>query len=792
VLAGYPYPNDPQGAYGARTYAISAKVVTNADQFSTRIDHRISDKAQLYGRFTYDNFFGPIVHPAQIVLNPSFGTSYSDHQRNLGLKYTRTISTRTTSESSLGFIRTTPSYISPDMTQAGVGFADGLYLNYNQAAGYVSQTFGNLLQLAQNFTYVRGTHSFKWGAEARFNRDTQTDGENPTGFYSFGGGPAYAPVAISSLSGTHDIHLGDRLPDTLSGFLTGSAYSYTKTVAPPMFPQGPKVGDVAVRREAYNFYIQDAWKLSPRLSVTYGLRYELTTVFHTEHKLTSGPEFVEADGKPTTPWEPGAQVNYLVNLQPLYQTDYNGWGPRLSLAWRVSDRTVLRAGGAITTLLVSPYSQNMSIGGTPLDFNPLMINTPGTPVSFTDHVISVDLPTMYTTAGQPMFPPGQPADKLAPNTIFDIARFTQELAGETGQPVRPYRMSGQGPNFSNGYIESFTAGLEHKFGDLNFHASYVGTAGVKLAEAMNFNGYYNASPGFAPFTVFDATGQAVGGAGPVTLMVSRSHSTFHSLQVGLAKTSSRAGLGFQANYTLSKSIDDASSPVSQGGFSYSSAATTEVQAPAQDPNNPGAEKGVSIFDIPQAFSLSLIQTLPFNRVSFFRPLGQKATLGWQFITIASISSGLPFTVFSGIQQTGAGEQNADRPDQVGRPIFSTSRKTREDYFGLGAANASFFSIPIDVPDGTGPNSGRFGTLGRDTFRGPGYRNLDVALTKDTEFAHRKSGEPLSLQFRAEFFNVFNLVTFSLPSNVLVGSGFGIISQTNGTSRQIQLSLKLYY
>ena len=83
-------------------------------------------------------------------------------------------------------------------------------------------------------------------------------------------------------------------------------------------------------------------------------------------------------------------------------------------------------------------------------------------------------------------------------------------------------------------------------------------------------------------------------------------------------------------------------------------------------------------------------------------------------------------------------------------------------------------------------------LGRDSFRGPGYHNFDVALTKDTEFAHRGGGEPITLQFRAEFFNVFNLVNFGLPSNVVVGSGFGILSQTAGPSRQIQVSLKLFY
>ena len=117
---------------------------------------------------------------------------------------------------------------------------------------------------------------------------------------------------------------------------------------------------------------------------------------------------------------------------------------------------------------------------------------------------------------------------------------------------------------------------------------------------------------------------------------------------------------------------------------------------------------------------------------------------------------------------------------------------REDYFGRGADNASFFSIPINVPGGTGPNHGRFGTLGRNTFRGPAFTDFDVALIKDTPFGRRGSAELGTVEFRAEFFNVFNLVNFGLPSNILRGSGFGIISKTAGPSRQIQFSLKLIY
>jgi hypothetical protein len=217
-----------------------------------------------------------------------------------------------------------------------------------------------------------------------------------------------------------------------------------------------------------------------------------------------------------------------------------------------------------------------------------------------------------------------------------------------------------------------------------------------------------------------------------------------------------------------------------------------LQTFAQDPRNLGAEKGPSTFDATHTFSVSLIQLLPFDRVGFLRPLGRPLTSGWQFLSVSSLATGSPFTVFSGVQQTGAGAGGTDRPDQIAQPQFSTSRAVREDYFGRGANNTSFFNIPINVPGGTGPNLGRFGTLGRDTFRGPGFQNYDIALIKNTIFGRRGNSELAVLQFRAEFFNVFNLVNFGLPSNVVRGSGFGIISKTSGPSRQIQFSLKLNF
>jgi hypothetical protein len=316
----------------------------------------------------------------------------------------------------------------------------------------------------------------------------------------------------------------------------------------------------------------------------------------------------------------------------------------------------------------------------------------------------------------------------------------------------------------------------------------VGTAGIHLPSVFSANGFNGAEPKWAPFTQFDANGHATGGFGPELLMNSGSHSSYHALQTSVSQNDSSFGLSFQASYTYSKSMDDASALL--GGVSTN--AGVILQTLPQNPLNPRAEKAVSVFDVTHVFSLSLIQELPVNKVGFLEPLGRYVTNGWQFLNITTLTTGLPFSVYSGIQQTGAGAGGTDRPDLVSMPSFSTGRTIREDYFGRGAENASFFSLPIGAPGGTGPNQGRFGTLGRNVFRGPGFHQFDIALIKNTSFGRRNGGEWGILQFRAEFFNIFNIVNFGLPSNTVLGSGFGTISRTAGSSRQIQFSLKLVY
>jgi len=785
ILAAYPLPNDPQGAFGARTYATSSRVVTDTNQFSVRIDHRVSDQAQLFARFNLDNVNGPLTNPNQSAIDPSFATNFVDNQRNAGLNYTRTVSPHFTSETLLGYIRSTPLFLPNNHTQPGMAFADALYESFNSMAGSVFGTLGNVYQLRQNFTYAHRTHTLKFGAETRFNRDTAVYGMDPNGDYTFGGGTAYAPVAIPSASGQHDVQAGAPLPDTLGAFLTATPFSYYITAASALTPVGNRYDAVAIRREAYNFFFQDAWKVTPKFTLNYGLRYEANSRVHEAERRTSTFQIVDANGRSVPEWDPGAREITVLNPQPPYGGDLHGWGPRATAEWRVSTGTVVRAGGGITTILAPLGAENVITGVFPFIVSPFISALPSAPLPFKDAVVPLQLPPVYTTAGQLAFPTGRTTD-VAPNTELDVPRFQTDLSALTpGHQPQPLSMFGMARSIHNGYIVCDTAGIEQTFKDVIVNASYVGTAGVKLPAVLAPNGYVGASPEFARFTQFDGSGQVVGGYGPEYLMATPSHSTYHALQISASKNSPRLGLGFQSGYTFGKSLDDTSSMV------LSFAAAT-LQTMPQDPWNPGAEKGPSTFDITQAFSTSVIQILPLERVDFLRPLGKKVLSGWQVLNITTLATGSPFSVYSGIQQTGAGSAGADRPDQISTPDFSTRRTVREDYFGRGANNPSFFSIPIGVPGGTGPNQGRFGTLGRNTFRGPDFCNLDMALIKDTSLGAGARAEPVVLEFRAEFFNAFNLANFGLPVNILHGSGFGIVSQTAGTSRQIQFSLKLIY
>jgi len=776
ILARYPLPNLPTGSFGANTYATASKVTTNANQFSLRIDHKLSQKNQFFARFTMDNLTGPTTNPDQTAIDPAFAVEYVDQQRNVVGTITTTFTPKLVLSSSLSIVRSTPGFPTPDHTDPAVKFQDGLFEAFNGAAGSVMQAYGNLFQEQENIAYTIASHAFKAGFEVRKNVDTTYFGISPNGEYDFGGGTAYATEAIASTSGTHNINVGDPLPDTLSGFLSGSPFAYIVAVAPPGVSGGAHIGPAAINRSDFNWYVEDTWKVTPKLTLDYGVRWEYYSPI-TERAHRTGA-FRTLNGT----------VDYVVNPQPGYATTWNGWGPRVQVSYVPAKDFTMHVGGAVTVIPPNIWQDNLLTGSTPFAIYPRRQSSSSAPLEYGFTITPSMLPIAYDLSGNNILANG--TDKIAPNTPMDVDRYEKDLASVTASgAVSALNLSGIDEKFDNATLYTWTLGLERKIANLTADLGYVGTSAQKLPRIGFPNAFPGATPQFAPYTQFNAAGDVTGGLGVMNVLTDDVHSNYNALQASLFGTVGHGGPGIQASYTFSKSIDTSS--IVLGGTGSTGANT----APApQDPFNLRAEKGPSGFDATHNFGLSLAQDLHLESAGFLSALPRNFTYGWELLSISSISSGAPFTVYSGIQQTGAGTSGSDRPDQIAVPQLSTARKDRQDYFGMGAANAgTYFNIPIHVAGGTGPNQGRFGALGRNTFRGPAYYDYDFAMIKDTPFGHRSSGgERLDLQFRGEFFNLFNIVNMGLPANTLTGTGFGEISKTAGTSRQIQLSLKLIY
>ncbi len=767
ILARYPLPNFPTGPYGLSTYAVSSKVVTNANQFSLRLDQELPHKAHLFARFNFNNLFGPTTNPDQTAIDRSFGVVYIDHQRNFALTYSQSVTSRLDIESSVSVTRTTPQFPTPNHTDPAVKFSDGLFEAFNSAGGSVMSAYGNLFQARQNLIWTTGKHLFKFGGEVRVNRDTTFFGTSPNGEYDFGGGHVYSPVDIPSQSGAHNIKKGDLLPDTLSAFLTGSAFVYTTALAPSYISGGAHIGPAAISRNGFSLYAQDTFKVTPRITLDYGLRFEVYSPIEERARRTAG--FLPS---------PAGQQQYVVDPQPGYRyLQWNGLAPRVQIDWRIKDSLHFHAGGGITTIPPNIWQDNFLTGAVPYVIYPHVAATAAAPIQYGFQITTAELPTFYSTSGENVYAGGK-TNTVAPNTVLDIERYQRDLAAlSPGSQFTPLNLAAIDRRFGNAYLQTWTAGLERQIGKLTADASYVGTASVRLPRIFSPNGYSGAGPAFAPYTQFNDAGEAVGGFGTEQLMVASAHSSYHALQASLSGSLPHGGPGVQMSYTWAKSLDDTSGIFGGGGTGAVS--NTLPQNPFD--NHP--EKGPSSFDVTHGFTMSLAQDLQLEKVEALRPINRKFTSGWELLSISTISSGLPFTVYSGVQQTSAGSNGVDRPDQIGKPHLSTARKVREDYFGLGAANPSYFSIP----------QGSFGTLGRNTFRGPAYYDFDFSLIKDTPVGTRAGGgELFDVQFRSEFFNLFNIVDFGLPANTVTGSGFGEISKTAGSSRQIQFSLKLLF
>lgn len=475
-------------------------------------------------------------------------------------------------------------------------------------------------------------------------------------------------------------------------------------------------------------FFQDDWKVNSRLTLNLGVRWD--------------PFVPYVDGNDQyAAYRPGQKSQVFVNAPVGFvaagdtgiprATIPNRWAqfaPRFGFAWDPfgKGRTSIRGGYGI---FFSTFKQANTLGPSanqPFVLRFVVVAPPG------------GLENPYSTV-----PGGVPLPYNRPTTPEERknARF-----------VLPISINEWNASMRNGYMQQWNINVQREF----FHsylvtAAYVGSKGTKLRLQNELNPAIY-TPGTSTAANTDARRALAPTYGSILTQLSNGNSSYHSAQLSLNRRFSR-GVTLLASYTYSKLIDLGSD---------------DNYAPT-NPNDFRNERGLSDFDIPHRFVASYIWELP--RLRNQRALLRYVAGGWETNGILTTQSGQALTVRAGVDRSLIGV-NRDRADLIGDPSLDTGRPHNDlvnRYF-----NTSAFALPA---------LGTFGTVGRNTIRGPGLTAVDFGLLKNFNFR-----EHHRVQFRAEFFNLLNQTAFGNPNTTFNNAQFGRIT-TAGSPRVIQLALR---
>jgi hypothetical protein len=538
------------------------------------------------------------------------------------------------------------------------------------------------------------------------------------------------------------------ITDAFASFLFGQ---------PIFFLQGRGDFGRGIRGNSLNAYVQDTFKITPHFTMNLGLRYELpfpyTEIKNRQTLWVPGRQSMVFPTAPAGLLYPG-DAGVPAGLIPTFK---KGFAPRVGFAW---DPT-----GSDKWLVTSAYG---------IFYEPY-----------------------YTGQGGPLQAPISAPPYLQTAQI-SLPNFSDPFNGKPPAPgtfATPLTNLTLAPNLPLPYAQDWDLNIQRALGaNLLFEVGYVGTKGTKLPRFIEGNpaiyipgvdskgnpistsrnadqrrvhsGCTLADP---PNTcIYSSTGLIAGIA----------NSSYNALEASLRKRFSH-GLSFLGSYTYSKSIDDSSSFNLSGSASKQLAGENDL---AQNPFNLRAERGPSLFDARHRFVLSYQWSLPFWK----QPHNwyQQVLGNWQVNGITTAMSGTPFTIFDSRDvsvQGGAPEItgfSANRPNLVPGQNPNSGPRTTNAWL-----NANAFSRV--VPDPNSPVQ-QFGTAGRNIALGPRYTNFDFSAFKNIRVT-----ESRELQFRAEFFNIFNHPNFLLPDSDISSPTFNQIQQTQ-PQRLIQLALKFLF
>jgi hypothetical protein len=778
ILAKYPNPNEPNGVLGANTFDFLFSQPTNDDQFSTRVDHHFSSKDSLFARASWVNNIAKETDPwAAELEGANFSTSTIGEARNYTLSETHLISPTLLNDFTFTLNRGIEGVpeAPAEFDTTATSFLDGSLQGWGPdtfETKYVTTVF----EFKDNVAWTKGRHSFNLGGNFRreWDNGTGVTSFGPSGVYQFNSGTPL-PEAIPSTSGGTSLPAGSLSPSGLISMMEGADQSYVRATAAAGY--GPPGGGFewwGLRRSMLATYIQDDFKVNQSLTLNLGLRYEYDTV----------------------PWEVGDRLSlpaesgdlyghFVVNPNPLWQPDRvaGDFGPRFGLAYDMGHNTVLRGGFGIFTNVIPTVYPDQSLVDFPLASTSSLPNA-----TYSLTPLPVSLPLLTSTSGQPLAANGN-TKSVPPNTPINYAPYVPLIGPLIGDwPSDTMR---------NGYTISGNFTLEHEFaGGVEAQASYVANDGVSLYTQDYPNAMAGAEPQYAPFT------EITPGLSELQSFHNGAHSAYNALQAQIRKTSPAHGILFQANYTWAKDMTDADAVWSSGG-----------QNGAIMENNPQCRKceyAPASYSIAQRFVANFEYSLPLMRVL---PHASRLSEGWKVLGIFQAQTGFPFTV---VTPYGSLQYGFDTYDGIGVRPFLLQKATLSpvvqtgcgpQFFsdavigfdsttctGPGGASplegvgTGFFSMPLVTSPVTGSAAQAApGNLGRNTFTGPGWSNLDFSIIKDTKLTETKT-----LQFRAEFFNVLNQATFGNPGATLGSTGFGVITGTATAERQIQFGLRLMF
>lgn len=492
------------------------------------------------------------------------------------------------------------------------------------------------------------------------------------------------------------------------------------------------------RQNEWGFFVQDDWKVTPRLTVNIGLRYENFGSLKEKNGLLS--TFTQSGS--------GA-LGQVGRVDKLYGNDNNNWAPRFGFAWDPTGRSTwsIRGGaGIFYSRLWSNFTGNTR-------FNP--------PDS-----ISVTLSALT---------PGQNPRSAYRIPFEGDPNFARPLDANGGSVALRPAVQTVDQGLVAPYNMQWFFGVQRKLpGDFVLETNYLGNGGRKLLIRNEINRFSGDRADGTVNRVNQSFGSMTHGYNAVS-------SSYHAFTAQLSRRF-RSGFAANAAYTFSRSIDTDSEPFGGG--------PGELQG-SMEVDNLRLDRGLAAFDATHRFAATGIWELPFFRRS--QGLVQTVLGGWQLNGILSLQSGFPFTVVTSEDYNldGVFTDRANATTAIPRIVANSPRAHLDGAFG-GPENWTALFQP--APNGT------TATLGRNTFRGPGYASIDGSLFKEFRLRTMRS-ENLRLQFRTEFFNLANRVNARGVSNSLgaynattrrwSNVNFGRSLQSF-EARQIQFALKVIF